>query len=77
MKIGKIKTVLSSVPWICLSATLTSNVATYIHRVLRLKKFMMRLECSIRRDNINILRIRLEGDGIDQSDTGTPPLRNR
>ena len=56
-EIGKIKTVLSSVPWICLSATLTSNVATYIHRVLRLKEFTMRLECPIHRDNINTLRI--------------------
>jgi superfamily II DNA/RNA helicase len=65
-KLGLLKSILDNAPWICLSETLTANVASYVHRVLKLRDYTVRFDCPIRQDNINIIRARLEGDGTRQ-----------
>ena len=63
--IGKLRSILSQIPFVCLSATLTPNVAAYVHRVCRLNNPTMRFNISIRRDNINIIVSKVDGCGID------------
>ena len=63
--IGKLRSILSEIPFLCLSATLTPNVAAYVHEVCRLKDPTMRFNISIRRDNINIIVAKVDGRGID------------
>jgi superfamily II DNA/RNA helicase len=63
--IGNIRHALLKIPFVCLSATLTPNVAAYIHEVCHLQRHTIRFRMSIRRDNINTVVIPVDGDGID------------
>ena len=63
--IGKLRSLLSRVPFICLSATLTPNVAVYVHEVCRLSYSTVRFNLPIRRDNINLIVSKIDRPGID------------
>jgi superfamily II DNA/RNA helicase len=63
--IGKLRSLLSRVPFICLSATLTPNVAAYVHQVCRLSYSTVRFNLPIRRDNINLIVSKIDRPGID------------
>ena len=72
--IGKLRSILSRIPFLCLSATLTPNVAAYVHKVCRLKDPTMRFNIGIRRDNINIIVSRVDDPGIEPLFERIPPL---
>ena len=63
--IGPLRSQLAHVPFIGLSATLTPNFAAYVHRVCRLNYQAVSIDTSIRRDNINLVVARMEGDSIE------------
>lgn len=63
--IGKLRSLLRRVPFICLSATLTPNVAAYVHEVCRLRYSTVRFNLPIRRDNINLIVSKIDRPGID------------
>src|SRR5436190_2209020 len=63
--IGKLWSLLSRVPFICLSATLTPNVAVYVHEVCRLSYSTVRFNLPIRWDNINLIVSKIDRPGID------------
>jgi Helicase conserved C-terminal domain len=52
--IGEIRDMFWHVPFVCLSATLTPNVAAYVHQVCRLRDRTTQFNLTTRRDNINI-----------------------
>jgi hypothetical protein len=52
--LGTLRSVLDTVPWACLSATLTPTVAAYVHEVCQLRSLTVRFHLSCRRNNINI-----------------------
>ena len=64
--IGKLRSLLSRVPFICLSATLTPNVAVYVHEVCRLSYSTVRFNLPIRWDDINLIVSKIDHPGIDQ-----------
>jgi hypothetical protein len=68
--IGPLRSAMPQVPFLGLSATLTPNVAAYVHRVSRLACPTHTIDISTRRDNINILVARMDGNSIE-------PLLNR
>jgi superfamily II DNA/RNA helicase len=65
-KLGKLKTMLNTVPWICMSGTLPANIASYVHKTLRLNEPTVRFDCPTRRDNIDILRVKMDPDPASQ-----------
>lgn len=62
--IGRIKLILRDTPFICASATLTRNVAAYVHSVCSLRFPTVRFNLPIRRDNINLIVAMTEPSGI-------------
>lgn len=62
--IGNIRAALVGVPFVCLSATLTPNVAAYIHEVCSLQARTIRFRISIRRNNINVVVAPVDGNDI-------------
>ena len=53
-RVGNLRHIFWNVPFICLSATLTPNIAAYVHEVCNLKRPTVLFSLSTRRDNINI-----------------------
>jgi superfamily II DNA/RNA helicase len=66
--VGNLRLVLSGVPWVCLSATLSPNVAAYVHEVCHLERPTALTTITTKRDNINIVVSEIE------SNTDTEPL---
>ena len=64
-ELGKLKSVLLSTPFILVSATLTPNVAAYVHKVCRLSVPAVLLSISLRRDNINLVVAQIERGSVD------------
>jgi superfamily II DNA/RNA helicase len=52
--IGNLRRILSPVPWVCLSATLTRAGSAYIHRACKLLNGTILFKRTVRRRNINI-----------------------
>ena len=64
--IGNLHLGLGRVPWICLSATLTPNIAAYVHQVCKLETLTIRYSLSTARDNINLIVIEKYGTSFQQ-----------
>ena len=64
--IGNLRLTLTNVPFICLSATLTANVAAYVHEACRLRFPTARISISTRRDNVNLVVARIDGSGYEE-----------
>lgn len=62
--IGNIRNSIINVPFVCLSATLTPNVAAYVHEVCHLQRGTLRFSLSVRRNNINTMVVPVDGDDI-------------
>ena len=64
--IGNLRRILSSVPWVCLSATLTWAGCAYIHRACKLPNGTVLFKRTVRRRNINIQISAISGSDYEQ-----------
>jgi superfamily II DNA helicase RecQ len=64
-QLGRFRSLLPGVPFVCLSATLSRNVASYVHKACRLADRTVMFNLPIRRDNINLIIAKTGGSGID------------
>jgi len=60
--IGNLRLTLSGVPFVCLSATLSANVAAYVHEVCHLERPTQLTTITNKRDNINIIVSEIENN---------------
>ena len=63
--IGNLRLTLNRVPFVCMSATLMPNVATYVHEVCCLQSGTVRIKLSTKRDNINLVVSQVDNDNLD------------
>jgi superfamily II DNA/RNA helicase len=64
-QLGRFRSLLPGVPFLCLSATLSRNTASYVHKTCRLADRTVMFNLPIRRDNINLVISKTSGSGID------------
>ena len=64
-QLGRFRSLLPGVPFLCLSATLSRNTASYVHKTCRLADRTVMFNLPIRRDNINLVISKTGGSGID------------
>jgi superfamily II DNA helicase RecQ len=55
MALGRLRKCCKDVPWLCLSATLTTGAESYVHEVCRFKEDTLRFSISIQCENVNLI----------------------
>ena len=72
-ELGRLKNLMRYIPFVCVSATLTQNVASYVHEVVKLRRPTVRYNLPVRRDNINLVVSTHDNDGIQPLLALIPP----